>query len=156
MSKDPTSRGEDVSKETGHVEDSDGLLQLRKSNSVVARVSMFAQLEEDMKKAAKEAKARALPKGTSNRRAARREDVPQSLSRFATQPVTVGEVQEAVRSTVGRDANSTVTGTLGKLLVAYECVLQTTWRAKRSSFHIQTVSQGSASCAQILHSNFKL
>lgn len=136
MSKDASSRGpEEDSRETGRVEDSGGLLELRKSNSVVARVSMFAQLEEDMKKAAKEAKATKLPKGTSNRCAARREHVSQAFTRFATQPVTVGEVQEAVRSAISRDASSTVTGTLSKLLVAYECLLWpsvlTNWRALR-------------------------
>jgi hypothetical protein len=111
MSKDPAGRRHEDSRETGRVEDSDGLLELRKSNSVVARVSMFAQLEEDMKKAATEAKATKLPKGTSNRSAARREHLSQSCTRFATQPVTVGEVQEAVRSAISRDVSSTVTGT---------------------------------------------
>ncbi|XP_033608263.1 uncharacterized protein LOC111866670 isoform X5 [Cryptotermes secundus] len=110
MSKEAASRrAEQDARETGRVEDSDGLLELRKSNSVVARVSMFAQLEEDMKKAAKEAKATKLPKGTSNRYAARREHVSQSFTRFATQPVTVDEVQEAVRSAISRDVSTTVT-----------------------------------------------
>lgn len=134
MSKEAASRrAEEDSREIGSVEDSGGLLELRKSNSVVARVSMFAQLEEDMKKAAKEAKATKLPKGTSNRYAARREHVSQSFTRFATQPVTVDEVQEAVRSAINRDVSTTVTGTLSKLLVVYECLLWpsllTTWRA---------------------------
>jgi hypothetical protein len=81
-----------------------------------------------MKKAAKEAKATKLPKGTSNRCAARREHVSQSFTRFATQPVTVGEVQEAVRCAISRDVSTTVTGTLSKLLVAYECLLWPNWR----------------------------
>jgi hypothetical protein len=99
------------SSETGRVEDPDGLLQLRKSNSVVARVSMFAQLEEDMKKASREVKAAKLPERTSHRSAARRDRGSQLLSRFATQPVTVGEVKEAVRGA------TSVTGAFSKLLI---------------------------------------
>jgi hypothetical protein len=71
---------------------------------------MFAQLEEDMKRAAKEANSRKFPK-RSNRSVARREDLAQSGNRFATQPVTMGEVQEAVRCTISRDTGSTLTGT---------------------------------------------
>jgi hypothetical protein len=151
MSKDPAGRGDDDSRETGRVEDPDGLLELRKSNSVVARVSMFAQLEEDMKKAAKEAKATKLPKGTSNRSAARREHVSQAFTRFATQPVTVGEVQEAVRCAVSRDVSSTVTGTLSKVLVF--TVAQFVDQLARSSFHIQTVPQRTESCPQLQRPN---
>jgi hypothetical protein len=116
--------GDDGPKETGCAEDPDCLHHLSKSNSVVARVSMFAQLEEDMKRAAKESKSRKLPQ-RSNRSVARREELPQSGNRFATQPVTMGEVQEAVRSAISRDTDSTLTGTSNKFIVvvAYECVL---------------------------------
>lgn len=110
MNNETRCHGGGGSKETACVEDSDCLLQLTKSNSVVARVSMFAQLEEDMKRAAKEANSRKFPK-RSNRSVARREDLAQSGNRFATQPVTMGEVQEAVRSTISRDTGSTLTGT---------------------------------------------
>jgi len=102
MSNDAGNLGDVGSKESG-------FLQLNKSNSVVARVSMFAQLEEEMKRAAKEAKTK-LPKG-SNRSVVRREESSQSGNRFATQPVTMGEVQEAVRSATSRDADPTLTGT---------------------------------------------
>jgi hypothetical protein len=105
------------SSETGRVEDPDCLLQLRKSNSVVAKVSMFAQLEEDMKKASREAKAAKLPERTSHRSAARRDRGSQPLSRFATQPVTVGEVKEAVKGATSRDVSASVTGAFSKLLV---------------------------------------
>lgn len=116
LSRDSTTKNDEAGcqeddgpKETGFVEDSDCLHQLSKSNSVVARVSMFAQLEEDMKRAAKEAKSKKLSK-RSNRSAARREDLPQTGNRFATQPVTMGEVQEAVRSAINRDIDSALTG----------------------------------------------
>jgi hypothetical protein len=86
---------------------------------------MFAQLEEDMKRAAKEAKSRNLPK-RSNRSVARREELLQSGNRFATQPVTLGEVQEAVRSASNRDADATMAGTTNTLVVVvvYDCVLR--------------------------------
>ena len=80
------------------------VLKLCRSNSVVARASLFAQLEEDMKKAAEEANSRKIPKGSNKgiaRYKARREE---SSSRFATQPVTLGEVQEAVRTTSSSDS----------------------------------------------------
>ena len=103
-------------------EDVDDLFQLNKSNSVVAKVSMFAQLEEDMKRAAKEAKTRKLP-NASKRCVARREDLSQSSNRFATQPVTMGEVEEAVRSASSRDPDSTLAGMSNKLIAVWECVL---------------------------------
>ncbi|XP_021928560.1 uncharacterized protein LOC110834074 isoform X3 [Zootermopsis nevadensis] len=120
LSRDSTTKNDEAGcqeddgpKETGFVEDSDCLHQLSKSNSVVARVSMFAQLEEDMKRAAKEAKSKKLSK-RSNRSAARREDLPQTGNRFATQPVTMGEVQEAVRCAINRDIDSALTASEGK------------------------------------------
>jgi len=121
MSNDSVSRRDDRSKEAVRAED-DSLFQLNKSNSVVAKVSMFAQLEEDMKRAAKETKSRKLP-NASNRCMARREDVSQSGNRFATQPVTMGEVEEAVRSASSRDPDSTLAGMSNKLVAVWECVL---------------------------------
>lgn len=122
MSNDSVSRRDDGSKEAVRAEDVDSLFQLNKSNSVVAKVSMFAQLEEDMKRAAKEAKTRKLP-SASNRCVARREDLSQSGNRFATQPVTMGEVEEAVRSASSRDLDSTLAGMSKKLIAVWECVL---------------------------------
>jgi len=121
MSNDSVIRRDDGSKEAVRAED-DSLFQLNKSNSVVAKVSMFAQLEEDMKRAAKEAKTRKFP-NASNRCVARREDVSQSGNRFATQPVTMGEVEEAVRSASSRDPDSTLAGMSNKLVEVLECVL---------------------------------
>nr|CAD7438072.1 unnamed protein product [Timema bartmani] len=66
---------------------------LSRSNSVVAKASLFNQLEEQMKLSAEEAKSRRLP----TRRAARFRDRKEEGNRFATQPVTSDEVQEAVR-----------------------------------------------------------
>nr|CAD7202310.1 unnamed protein product [Timema douglasi] len=66
---------------------------LSRSNSVVAKASLFNQLEEQMKLSAEEAKSRRLP----TRRAARYRDRKEEGNRFATQPVTSDEVQEAVR-----------------------------------------------------------
>jgi hypothetical protein len=83
---------------------------------------MFAQLEEDMKRAAKEAKTGKLP-NASTRCVARREDLSQSGNRFATQPVTMGEVEEAVRSANSRDPDSTLPGMSNKLIAVRECVL---------------------------------
>jgi hypothetical protein len=122
MSNDTGSRRDDGSKETVRAEDFDSLFQLNRSNSVVAKVSMFAQLEEDMKRAAKEAKTRKFPKASS-RSLARREDLSQWGNRFATQPVTMGEVEEAVRSASSRDPDSTLAGMSNKLLAVWECVL---------------------------------
>ncbi|XP_069701361.1 uncharacterized protein [Periplaneta americana] len=104
------SHGDDGSKNGD--DDPDGLLQLCKSNSVVARASMFAQLEEDMKKAAEEASSRKVPKGSRGvaRYKARRDDSSLGANRFATQPVTMGEVQEAVRTTASASDSSLAEG----------------------------------------------
>ena len=122
MSNDSLSCLDDGSKEAVRAEDVDSLFQLNKSNSVVAKVSMFAQLEEDMKRAANEAKSRKFPKA-SNRSMARREELSQSGNRFATQPVTMGEVEEAVKSASSRDLDCTLAGMSNKLVAVWECVL---------------------------------
>ena len=125
MSNETGSRRDDGLHETVRAEDLDSLFKLNKSNSVVARVSMFAQLEEDMKRAAKEAKTRKFPKA-SNRSMARREDASQWGNRFATQPVTMGEVEEAVRSARSRDSDSSLAGMWDELVAVWECMLRET------------------------------